>query len=89
MISHFLFSHKVRQLRPKKISIKNMISLLKKDAITSKDIELNNMPFMHVDLQFTNGILFGAELFYFFKVSIPMPRLTHIGIQFNILPTAI
>ena len=67
-----------------------MISLLKNDAITSKDIELNNMPFMHAGLQFTNGTLFGAELFYFFKVSIPMLLfITHIGFLFIILPTAI
>ena len=41
-----------------------MIRLLKNDAITSKDIELNNMPFMHADLQFTNGTLFGADATY-------------------------
>jgi len=66
-----------------------MIKLLKNDAITIKDIELNNVPFMHADLQFTNGILFGAELFYYFKVSIPMLFITHIGFLFIILPTAI
>ena len=66
-----------------------MIRLLEKDAITSKDIELNNMPFMHADLQFTTGTLFGAELFYHFKVSIPMLFITHIGFLFIILPTAI
>jgi len=61
-----------------------MIRLLKNDPITIKDIELNNMPFMHADLQFKNGTLFGAELFYYFKVSIPMPRITHIGFLFII-----
>ena len=66
-----------------------MIRLLENDAITSKDIELNNMPFMHADLQFTTGTLFGAELFYHFKVSIPMLFITHIGFLFIILPTAI
>ena len=67
-----------------------MIKLLKNDAITIKDIELNNVPFMHADLQFTNGTLFGAELFYFFKVSIPMLLfITHIGFLFIILPKAI
>ena len=44
---------------------------------------------MHADLQFTNGTLFGAELFYHFKVSIPMLLITHIGFLFIMLPTAI